>query len=320
MFNESYSEYDDNESFNKWFDKNNSCYIEKQINELSSEEDKNYFVETKETILSQKRNRDYSIDPYLFFENENKNENIVLDSSNKNQNFLFTLDHKNKKNKKGRKALNETEKGDHDKFKPDNIRRKIKTYFIKYVIAFLNSIIIDKNMSFIQLDPYISTNVYIDFNKQLLKATLKQIILKVDISKKYKTKYNNFINRDIIKKLYEDNKNEEIIKILNLTYGEVFDIFIREINEEFNNKKIDNELLDKIQGTSILDINKFKDAKLFLNEIRNKEMITNKNKEDVDKYINEVNKHCIEIKEWFNSQKARKRGKQMKIIKTKNIF
>ena len=309
MFNESNNEYDDT---NKWFDFNNSDYIEEPFNKLFSEEDKNDYVKTKETTLSQKRERDYSIDQNLLFENKNENENVELDSSNTNQKILFTLDYENKKKKKGRSTLNETVKGDHDKFKPDNIRRKIKAYFIQNVIAFLNSLIIDKNMSFIKLDPYISENVYIGFNKQLLKATLKQIILKVDISKKYKAKYNNSINKDIIKKIYEDERNEEIRKILNLTYGEVYDIFIREIIEEFNNKKIDNELLDKIQGTSILDINKFKDAKSFLNEIRDKEMKTNKNKEDVDKYINKVKKHCIEINEWFNSQKGRKSKIEMK--------
>ena len=213
--------------------------------------------------------------------------------------------------KRGRKSLNNKDNGKHNKLSEDNIIEKIKTYIFNHIIDFLNLLIEEKNMKLIKLDSYIVKQLKTEFNQQLINATLKKIFLITDISDRYKNnnKYSLDVNRNIINKIYENNENnenEQIIRILNLTFGEVFDIFISDL------KPLDTAILDKIKGSKILDCKYFSRASDFLEKVRKIEMKTNKNKENVEEYINKIKNLCITFKQWFENKIGRNSKNAMK--------
>ena len=286
------------------------------------------FIDTKNSTLSKKRQRDDSNVSNGFSENENNYENESgcendnendneceeSDSSNVNQRNIkiFNINLKsNMKKKKGRKTSNDQVKGNHDKFSEDNIIQKIKTYFLSHITDFLNSLIKDKNLKLIKLDSYLATNIKKQFNLQLLNATLKNIFLITHISDRYKrnNKYSINENRNTIEKICENNgnnENEHIIKILNLTFGEVFDIFISDLILS------DSAISDKIKGSTILDSKYFSKASDFLEKIRSQEVKKNKNKLKVEQYINKIKNLCITYKQWFYNKKGRDTKKEIK--------
>ena len=75
-------------------------------------------------------------------------------------------------------------------------------------------------MKFLKLSCKINKELKRDFNLDLLNRTIRDIYENTEISKKLKKLSNiNFnINRKIISKIYEENIEEQTIKILNLTY------------------------------------------------------------------------------------------------------
>ena len=287
----------------------------------SSEDFNNDHLDTKNSTLSKKkRQRDNSDISNDILENENENNNEKEneyekendDSSNKNQRKIFDINFQsNMIKKRGRKSLNNKDNGKHNKLSEDNIIEKIKTYIFNHIIVFLNLLIKEENKKLIKLDSYIVKQLKTEFNQQLINATLKKIFLITDISDRYKNnnKYSLDVNRNIINKIYENNENnenEQIIRILNLTFGEVFDIFISDL------KPLDTAILDKIKGSKILDCKYFSRASDFLEKVRKIEMKTNKNKENVEEYINKIKDLCITFKQWFENKIGRNSKNAMK--------
>ena len=101
----------------------------------------------------------------------------------------------------------------HDKFRHDNIRRKIKASFHKYLISTLNNLMDNKfknnTMKFLKMNIRITKDVGIEYNRDLFEKYIKDIIIK--ISKKYKNKDN--YNKICIEYIKKQKNNEEIIKI-----------------------------------------------------------------------------------------------------------
>ena len=316
-----YSMYDEYEN-NLFFDDYESQNYFGDIKSIKSLEDfNNDPLDTNNSTLSKKkRQRDNSDISNDILENENENNNEKEneyekendDSSNKNQRKIFDINFQsNMEKKRGRKTLNNKDIGKHNKLSEDNIIEKIKTYIFNHIIDFLNLLIEEKNMKLIKLDSYIVKQLKTEFNQQLINATLKKIFLITDISDRYKNnnKYSLDVNRNIINKIYENNENnenEQIIRILNLTFGEVFDIFISDL------KPLDTAILDKIKGSKILDCKYFSRASDFLEKVRKIEMKTNKNKENVEEYINKIKDLCITFKQWFENKIGRNSKNAMK--------
>ena len=214
----------------------------------------------------------------------------------------------NKKNnlKQGRKKLNEKNKGIHTKDKNDNKLRKIKTSFGNYFHNFLNNIIIDPNLKLTKIDKYINEELRKEFNIKLLDTTFKKIYKYKNLFNKYKKL--NEKNKNIINKIYKENKEKEDIKILNLTYGEVFDIFISDL------KPISLELEDKIIGTDILNNEKFLRINNFLEKIREQEKNKVENEVFIDKYISSMKNLCVDFKEYYHNLKGRNSKNRIKYI------
>jgi hypothetical protein len=123
----------------------------------------------------------------------------------------------------------------HDKFSNDNVKRKLKGLYHKYIISLLNSIIQRKfkmKKKFVHINSKITKNISIEYNRSLLNKKIKDII--IDVSKKYADKDNNEI---CIKIIESHNDNEEIMKLLNMTYKDLYENYYIKSNK---NNTIEN--------------------------------------------------------------------------------
>ena len=175
-------------------------------------------------------------------------QNIIIQISNKKMNKSLS----NKKhfsinyNKKhGRKPKSSVIKGYHTKFSHDNILRKIKVYFFKKLIKYINNLIMMKYKDKVKfLKPLISNisqNNKKSFNRELLGKKLKDAFSTYEINRKFKFCDDNY-NKIVIKNIYDANITE-LIDILEMTLLEVFKIF-RDSNEK--QRLIGLEKLDKV--------------------------------------------------------------------------
>ena len=175
-------------------------------------------------------------------------QNIIIQISNKKMNKSLS----NKKhfsinyNKKhGRKPKSSVIKGYHTKFSHDNILRKIKVYFFKKLIKYINNLIMMKYKDKVKfLKPLISNisqNNKKSFNRELLSKKLKDAFSTYKINGKFKSCDVNY-NKIVIKNIY-DAHITELIDILEMTLLEVFKIF-RDSDEK--EKLIGLEKLDKV--------------------------------------------------------------------------
>ena len=193
--------------------------------------------------------------------------------------------------RKKQEEKNKGVKGNHNRYSEDNIIRKIKSFFGKSIYKYINKSLKDSKILKLEID--INKNLKRDLNIKLFKKTLKEIYLESKISNKY-TNDKQEHNRDLIKKIYSENKEIDVIKILNLTYLEAFNIFRGKLNEN---------LLKKIEGIDILDNHKFEDITSLLDKIK-KEEEKNKNG-DINKYLNDVKNLCEKFENWFKDKVGR---------------
>ena len=272
-------------------EKENLLYEKKNLNDNSTNE-------ISISFLGNKTKREESDQE----ENQIKNEEIKNALNIKIKEDYFKKVYKeNISKKKGRKLKYEMNKGIHTKDSDDNKMIKIKTYFGNDFQNFVNIILKNEKMN--KLNPIININLKRDFNLELWDKSIKDIYLETKISSKYRYIDQND-NINIINKIYKE-ENKEIIKLFDLTYGEVFTIFIRDI------KSINLELLEKIKESKILDENKFPTIKYFLNLIKEQEKKKGESDEFIDKYIKDIIRLCLNFREWFLDKKGRQRNKEI---------
>ena len=166
-----------------------------------------------------------------------------------------SLDEGNPNSKKSNKKINAIKKV-HDKFYNDNIRRKIKSLYHKYIINLLNNLIKQKlkriKKKFVKMNIKITKDVSIEYNRNLLNKSIKDII--VDVSKKYS---NKDINKNVIKFIEAQKNNEEIIKILNMTYEDLFtNYYLKSNKNDISNNSFEahKEILLKKYGEKYLSL------------------------------------------------------------------
>ena len=173
----------------------------------------------------------------------------------------------NKKNNRGRKIDNteyNNEKERHDKYKADNIIKKLKSKFFKYGIKFLNKIIgLNKDDGLVNLnyEKYIN-NLKRDVNLKYLNMKLFELYSQ-DISlKKKKKNTNNIIinndnikNKDYNKQILEKqiNKDATLDFVLNMTFRNFIDLFT-------GKKKVEDLVIDD-EGIDCSKIQRFIEGK-----------------------------------------------------------
>lgn len=216
-----------------------------------------------------------------------------------------------KKSSKGRKSFDDEGEGKHTKDSEDNMFRKIKSFFVGSYHDYLNSTIQDPELQLTKVDFYICKEIKKDFNESLFAATLKKIYETVNLSDKYSNLIKNEPdkNRKIIEKIFNENKEVEAIKTLNLTFDEVYQIFISRYCP------LSSQLIKKIEGTNILTSKKFLKLDDFLKYIREKfekEKEKKKNQTNIDGYISKIKNLCLNLKKWFQDKNGRKNRIEIK--------
>ena len=172
--------------------------------------------------------------------------------------FMIQKIKKEKIKKKGRRNSKETFlfKSKHDKNSSDNIRKKIKRQFIKSIIKYINQLLQKNQKSKIliyKIIPDFCNASKKEDNNKYLSMTLRELFSS-DLGNKFKN-INKDYNKNNIEKLYKKNKPEEIIKFLNKTIKEAYEIYINDKIPEFS---LYNDLKEIEKNNGIDDANIFK--------------------------------------------------------------
>ena len=206
----------------------------------------------------------------LIFNSEEIKFSINIDSEmtgKKDEKYI------NKRSRPKKKEKTLPQKSEKDR--QDNKITKIKTYILNSIFNYINKLLKEKNETLFlcKLDPITySENINRNDNLKLFNMTLKEIFLTAKISTKY-TKENKEHNIKVINEIYEDPKLKQV---LDLTFRDLLQIFIKNVDPEsdFYRKKVE------ILYTDDCDLVKF------LTELRNK-FENDKLKPKSEQYIKE---------------------------------
>ena len=202
------------------------------------------------------------------------------------------------------------DKGDHTKYSDDNITLKIKVRFLAYTIKLLNKSLKNKLYRFYKLDSKISQWFKRDYNIRLFNIKIKDLILGSAIILKYRNEFkkNKNQNQKLIEKIINEGEEEEVIKILDLIFLELFNVFRKKIVE------ISYELKMKIEGISQLKNSEFNDINIVFKELYQQELKKGEVEKDINYYISKFEYLCKNYENQFNIKKGRIRNKDLNII------
>ena len=217
--------------------------------------------------------------------------------------------------KKGRRKLKpgqDYELALHTKDNDDNIKRKVKTHFHNFIVAYLNMIIkqtlrTKRQYKFKKMCSKITQDVTISYNKKLMDTPVKDIL--VQVSYKFKDKDINLYYIEKIFQMKSNNlfENDNIItlqQLLNTSYKDMMNNFyLKSTKKVFENEKIDESFEKHIENLTIkYGYNyaiKFKqNAENFVNfYISSKQRNHKGNKEDIVDEKNEKDKNlnCLNM-------------------------
>ena len=140
----------------------------------------------------------------------------------------------------------------HSKFSNDNIKRRLKGLYNNYIIHLLNNLIKKRfknhRLKFVKMNIKITKDLGIEYNKNLLRKRIKDII--INVSNKYTNKDNN---KDCIKFVLSQNNTDEIINILNMTYKDLYTEYYLKSTEEDYSYESNKEKVLEIYGKEYLD-------------------------------------------------------------------
>ena len=211
----------------------------------------------------------------------------------------------NKKKKCGRKT-DENTKADsvHDKFKSDNIIRKIKVHVIQEeIISFINNCLKSKKSGkkkLLKLFQNDLTSLKKNKNIELMNTTLKDIYGKNKIADKYlenKGKY----NEKLINEIYQNDEYIELQKFLNLTFMEFYYIYTHKMTK----KVLDENLRQKMNNISLFNSTNFKGIEVYIDKLAEKNKEKGMSDDENAEYIKTFKDYCAKYKEWFEEKVGR---------------
>lgn len=201
--------------------------------------------------------------------------------------------------KKGRKKAEDKAQRNHSKTSPDNIIKKIKKYFLEFLLVFVNSII-DKEKNGLKFLDY-KTNVdkiKKDEDLKLLETTVKDYFYQ-DISKKYiKTPVD--WNKKLIDSILKEKKDNEVVNF-------VFYMKIKDWLDLFTLKKSINDF-EKLSNFGIQEIQQKIQINQLIKKVFNE--ILDKNKDDF--YFTKFVFYLYNYENWFRNKNGRTREKKFK--------
>ena len=229
--------------------------------------------------------------------------------------YSLSFSDRKKIRKKGRRKLKpgqDYELALHTKDNDDNIKRKVKTHFHNFIVAYLNMIIkqtlrTKRQYKFKKMCSKITQDVTISYNKKLMDTPVKDIL--VQVSNKFKDKDINLYYIEKIfqmksNNLFENDSINTLQQLLNTSYKDMMNNFyLKSTKKVFENEKIDESFEKHIENLTIkYGYNyaiKFKqNAENFVNfYISSKQRNHKGNKEDIVDEKNEKDKNlnCLNM-------------------------
>ena len=281
--------------------------------EFTPIEKNNYIVQETEQFLSYKENEntinqtnkinytnnidveDTDTDNDLFLRKKTRREKNIKNSDNKEKKINIK-NNEQSSNKKSKSNKNKK----HDKYCGDNIINKIRgRFFNSYIIDLVqkNSINNDIKLKKLPNKKFIA-DLNKEKNEKLYKMKMSDILCQQKISSKY-SKFDEYENKKIIEQIYKEKREIKVIKILELTFEELFIIFRRKLNDPNDIIKLE-EIKAKIEGLDLLEENnKYKDMEYLIKNTKKRYIVT-------DNYIKEVKKLCLGYVDWFGEKIGRK--------------
>ena len=175
---------------------------------------------------------------------------------------IQNLDEKAKR-KRGRRKLKSGEDNEialHTKDNDDNIKRKVKTHFHNFIVAYLNMIIrqtlkTKRIYKFKKMCSKITQDVTISYNMKLMDTPVKDVL--VQVSNKFKDRDINLYYIEKIMQIKPVNENENLgvnalKNILNISYKDMMNNFyLKSTKKLFENEKIDESFEKHIENLII---------------------------------------------------------------------
>ena len=227
---------------------------------------KNISVEEMATIFKDNKHEEEE-DEIPFRSNESENNEIITNSTpaeRKTNLFKTSISDRTNdttllKNKRGRKSNSEEEKEkNHDKYSPDNIKRKVQVHYLSFIPSSINDILESCGMKekFYKLDYEFKKIVNKKHFNYLISSNIGDIISK-EISKKYKKKrkdnnssvHNNFITNKVLEGIFE-MKYLDFFRMFYMKKEKIVDLKIFGIDKIFTLSKQTEtyyDLLEKLK-------------------------------------------------------------------------
>ena len=289
------NDIDLNEGQNEVSEQDTIYFITKKNNNEINENNRN---ENNILNLNENLSSNNTINNIILENNNHTNNNEINTNNNDNNNNDSNNNNNSNNNNCGRNKLNSNKKWKHNKISEDNIINKIKAYFINTFIRLLIKMYsLNKNIDLKKLPTkgFIS-DLSKQNNERLFNMKIKDILCEQSISTKYST-FDRFENKKIIDRIYKENKETNVIKILELTFDELFIVFRRKLKDPEDMEKLE-EIKAKIEGLDLLEENnKCKDVE---------DLIKEQEKDNGKEYIEEIKRLCLGYIKWFNDKNKRK--------------
>ena len=277
-----------------------SLYFNKRSDQKTEETNKNQNITETEELERIDEKIDFKdnseIDINITKGNESQNiistpKEITNFKTNEKNNKIFNIVKIMKKsNKKGRLYKNAIKKyyyRYHDKFKEDNIIKKIKTSFIKKTMNYINKeygIYLNKHKIrkieklIRRITPANSVRIKKENNLKWFDSKLKDIFSQ-KISSKY-SKYNGDYNKMQIDKIYKEDDAKNVIGILDKKVRDMYNIYSKNI---------------KIDGFETLE-----------DDLKNqRELMKENNEEEIKKYLEIFQNTAQNLEGIFLGKKSR---------------
>ena len=219
----------------------------------------------------------------------------------------------------------------HGKESDDNIIRKIDAKIFKEAIKWINKSFLDNNIKFrikrkkndknifLKLQPSIINNTTKKkIRMKILNQTFKEILSSYPISKKCK-KYPESHNKDLIDRIFQENKQHFIQYILNMTFlkllnffnGQITDDIIIEDFKKNYNYNYDEKLIQEF-------INNFGKIDKFLKVLYEMHIKEGNDEKSSEEYLTRVRVLCLNYKEVFEDKSERSPNKKNNVIDSKD--
>ena len=186
---------------------------------------------------------------------------------------------------------------------------KIKTHFFHYIRDIIKKNSINEKINFIKFRTEFVDDLKTDKNVDLLETKMEDILKYQPISTKNK-KSDEYENRLIINKIYEERKEKDVMKILELTFKELFIIFRKKLKKPEDKKEL-KKIGKKIEGLDLIknkENKEYDDVDYLKADIMKRNSKNNKmNETELKEYINKVSKACLDYEKWFYEKIGREK-------------